>query len=100
MDWDFILLVLGGSIIVGLISYGLAIFSNYLKKKTEIKMAKQILAGKRKNSIKIDGERIDITKHKWKNHDGDIEELEIKPIIQDNTKKPKKSFLGLFKSSK
>ena len=103
MDWDYILLAIAGSIIVAGISLGLAVFSNYLKKNTEIKMIKQTLAGKRKNSIKIDGERIEITKHKWKTPEGEIKTLEIKPIKkeeQGNTKKPKKSFLGLFKSSK
>lgn len=80
MDWDFILLIVCGSIIVAGISLGLVTFSNYLKKKTEIKVARQILMGKRKNSIKIDGENINITKHKWKTPEGEIKTLEIKPV--------------------
>ena len=100
MDWDYILIIIGGSIIIAGISLGLAVLSNYLKKKTEIKVAKQILVGRRANSIKIDGERINITKHKWKDHEGKMQELEIKPIEQINTNKSKKSFLGLFKQRK
>lgn len=100
MDLDFILLVVGGAVVVGLLSLGMAKLSNHLKKNTDIRVAKQILVGKRANSIKIDGETINITKHKWKDHDGKMQELEIKPIEQINTNKSKKGFLGLFKQRK
>ena len=100
MDWDYILIIIGGSIIIAGISLGLAALSNYLKKKTESKVAKQILVGRRANSIKIDGERINITKHKWKDHEGVIQELEIKPVNKEIVDKTKKTLFQRLKTLK
>lgn len=95
MNLDFILILIFGAFLGAIIGLLFAKLSEKIKKKTNINLAKQVIAGKKKNSVKIDGEEIDIRKFKWKTPEGKIEAYEFNPL---NVEMPKKE--GKIKENK
>ena len=83
MNLDLILLIVFGCILVGLGAWGIGIWSEKIKNKMEIKRAGQFLLGKRDNYIKVDDEKINITKFIFKNREGEIKVFDTR--AKDNS---------------
>lgn len=76
-DLNFIMLLIIGittAVLVGLIG---AMGSNWFKEKMMKKRALEFLTGERDNVFNLDGERINVNKFKWKDHEGSIKNAEI-----------------------
>lgn len=86
VNWDFILIIAGAVLGGAIVGWGLALFSNALKKFMDKKRAAKIMSGKLPIKMVLDGEHITIKTFKWKNHKGEIQVFEIPQVISKKSR--------------
>ena len=77
MDLDYILLLVGGGVLAGFLSLGIAKLAVWFGGKMESKRAGNFLKGKTKNEFLMDGEKININKFVFRSNDGSSTTVEI-----------------------
>lgn len=89
VDLDFILWIVGGSILAAGVALGMAKLAFWFQGKMAIKKAEKFLDGTEKNEFLMDGEKININKMIVKDLDGNMKKVIIP--LQSEIVQPKPS---------
>ena len=97
LSWIGVTLVIGGSIGMGTAKLSLI----YLKEQDK-KRVRGVIEGSIPNTLKLDGNLIEVSKFQYKKSDGEIVKVNLKDIAKNSSQKApiqeKQSFLSILKN--
>lgn len=99
LSWVGVTLVLGGSIGAGFAKLS----SSYLKEQDKKKIVR-VIEGKIPNTLKLDGNLVEVKEFQYKKSDGEIVKVKLKDLVKNSSQKApiqqKPSFLSKFRRKK